>query len=264
MIAGGLRTRVVSGEDLAPPGEDVGILVPARDEEASLPWLLEALACAAPAARVLVVDNGSADGTAAAAKAGGARLVSEPRAGYGRACRAGLRAFESEERPPEVVVFLDADDHRAPSQLGPLLAPIRAGRADLVVGERRAAEGPGVRAHAALGNRLVTATLAGLYGSTVRDMGPFRAVRRECLRILALDEPDYGWYVQMQVRALRCGFRVVGVPIAFERRRRGRSKISGSWLASARAGRVMLRTLAREVVREPPERRPYASDRRRI
>lgn len=254
----------MSGEATAPSDGEVAVLIPARDEEASLPPLLEELVSTAPAVRILVVDNGSQDGTAAAARAAGARIVSEPRVGYGRACQAGLRALESAEGPPEMVVFLDADDHRAPSQLRRLLKPIRAGRADLVVGERRATNGRGVRVHAALGNRLVTIVLRGLYGSTVRDMGPFRAVRWECLRILALDEPDFGWYVQMQVRALRCGFRVVGVPIAFERRRRGRSKISGSWLASARAGRVMLRTLAREVVREPPERRPYASDRRRI
>lgn len=245
------------GAAAAPTDGEVAVLIPARDEEASLPLLLEELTSAAPAVRLLVVDNGSRDGTAAVARTAGARVVSERRAGYGRACQAGLRALESAGTLPEVVVFLDADDHRAPSQLRRLLKPIRAGRADLVVGERRATNGRGVRAHAALGNRLVTAVLRGLYGSSVRDMGPFRAMRWECLRILALDEPDFGWYVQMQVRALRSGFRVMGVPVAFERRRRGRSKISGSWVASARAGRTMLRTLAREVVREPPERRPY-------
>lgn len=233
-------------------------LVPARDEEAILPLLFDALAEAAPRGleRVLVVDNGSADGTAAVARGRGARVVSEPRAGYGRACLRGIAAAAAAEPPPDVVVFLDADDLLAPAQLGRLLGALEVG-ADLAIGERRAAPGEGVRRHAALGNRLVTGVLRGAYGSPVRDMGPFRAIRWECLRALRLDEPTYGWYVQMQTRALRAGYRVAGVPVAFRRRIRGRSKVSGSARASVAAGAVMLRTLGRELLRTPPDRRPY-------
>lgn len=243
--------------DVRAASDPIAVLIPARDEEEALPPLLAALAAHPAAPHVLVVDNGSRDGTARVARAAGADVVWEPRAGYGRACRTGLDALAAAGRPPQAVVFMDADDHRAPEQLEAVLAPVRRGRADVVIGERRSPGVRGVRAHAALGNRLVSALLRGLYGSSTRDMGPFRAVRWECLRILALDEPDYGWYVQMQVRALRCGFRVVGVPVRFERRTRGRSKISGSLGASLAAGRVMLRTLLREAAREPPERRPY-------
>ncbi|MGH7541248.1 MAG: glycosyltransferase, partial [Gemmatimonadota bacterium] len=160
--------------------------------------------------------------------------------------------------PPEALVFLDADDFAAPGQLPALLRPLREGAADLVVGERRSVEGPGVRRHARLGNRLVLVVQRGLYGATVRDMGPFRAIRWRALERLGLDDPTYGWYVQMQVRALRAGLRVIGVPVRFERRTVGRSKISGSVRASTRAGRIMLRTLAVEVLRPSPERVPYA------
>jgi hypothetical protein len=89
------------------------------------------------------------------------------------------------------------------------------------------------------------------YGSDVRDMGPFRAIRWSTLEALRLDDPNYGWYVQMQVRALRAGFRVVGRPVRFERRTVGRSKVSGSPLASIRAGRVMIRTLLVEIAKRP-------------
>ena len=233
-------------------------LVPARDEEASLPLLFDALAAAPPPhlERVLVVDNGSRDRTATVARSHGARVVVEPRAGYGRACLRGIAAIEAAEGVPEAVVFLDADDLLAPPQLGVVLRALEAG-ADMAVGERRGLPGEGVRLHASLGNRLVTGVLRSAYGSLVRDMGPFRAVRWTCLRALRLDEATYGWYVQMQTRALRAGYRVVGVPVAFRRRVRGRSKVSGSARASVAAGAVMLRTLVREMLTSPPDRRPY-------
>lgn len=240
---------------------DVVVLIPARDEEEALPRTLELLdeVRLDPPARLrtLVVDNGSRDATAEVARVGGARVVDEPRPGYGRACRTGIEVLARDPSPPDVLVFLDADDERAPAQLPRLLAPLRAGEADLVVGERRTAAGPGVRWHAALGNRLVCGFLRGAYGSDVRDMGPFRAVRFDRLLELGLDDPDYGWYVQMQVRALRLRHRVASVPVAFARRARGRSKVSGSVRGSLAAGRVMIRTLAEETLRSPPERRPY-------
>lgn len=233
---------------------DVAVIVPARDEQEALPHLLAraAAASAGSGARlreVLVVDNGSTDRTAAAARTAGARVVPEPRRGYGRACQRGIA--ELDPRPPDVVVFLDADDFEAPVQIPVLLGPIQRGEADLVIGERRSEGGRGVRRHAALGNRIVSTALRGLYGSTVRDMGPFRAVRWRVLRELSLDDPSYGWYVQMQVRASRAGYRVVGVPVRFRRRTLGRSKVSGSLRGSIAAGWVMLRTLAVEALRAP-------------
>lgn len=240
------------------------ILVPARDEAEALPRLFEALGRAAapegpeglrisrPAA-IVVVDNGSTDGTADVARAHGARVIDEPRAGYGRTCLAGIRALADGD-PPDALVFLDADDFLAPAQLGRLLAPVAADDADLVIGERASAGDRGVRWHARLGNRLVLAAMRAAYGSRARDMGPFRAIRWSTLEALGLDDETYGWYVQMQVRALRGGYRVLGVPVSFERRTVGRSKVSGDLAASLVAGAVMIATLAVEILRPGRER----------
>ncbi len=227
------------------------ILIPARDEAGTLPFLFAEIEAARDAVsdhlRVLVVDNGSTDATAAVARSRGATVIAEPKAGYGRACLAGIGHLAAD--PPDVLVFMDADDFRAPRQLETLLGPIRRGEADLVVGERTATGGGGVRWHARAGNRFVLWVMARMLGSTVRDMGPFRAIRWAALDGLALDDPDYGWYVQMQVRALRRGLRVTGRAVEFERRTVGTSKVSGDPVASARAGWAMLRTLAVETVR---------------
>jgi glycosyltransferase involved in cell wall biosynthesis len=236
-------------------------LVPARNEEESLPGLLAALAREAPDVGVLVVDNGSEDATAEVARRGGARVVREPEPGYGRACRRGLDALAGRSPPPEVVVFVDADDLRAPAQIRRLAEPVRAGDVEMVRGRRRSGDAAGVHLHAALGNAAVSFLLRGLYAAPVRDMGPFRAVRFAALRALELDDPAYGWYVQMDLRALRAGWRVDELPVAFRRRRTGRSKISGSLRGSLRAARGLLAALGRELVR-PPGGRPEPPARR--
>lgn len=235
----------------------MALLIPARDEEESLPGLLAELRGADPGpgvrlSEIIVVDNGSTDRTGKIAVAAGATWVREPRVGYGRACQRGIAELRRRPVPPDVLVFLDADDLLAPGQIGSLVGPIHAGRADLVIGERYHPRGEGVRSHAALGNRWISWVLKGMYASPTRDMGPFRAIRWDCLRELALDDPTYGWYVQMQVRALRLGYRVEGIPVAFRRRTLGQSKVSGSLKASAAAGYVMLRTLAVETIRSQP------------
>lgn len=233
----------------------VAVLVPARDEAACLPQLLDRLS-AAEIDRVIVVDNGSTDHTARLAAERGAAVIREPAAGYGRACQAGIRQLAAAPHPPAVLVFMDADDFLAPSQIGSLVGPVFRDEADLVIGERTSSPGSvGVRPHARLGNALVTSVLHRIYGSDVRDLGPFRAIRFSCVRHLELDDPSYGWYVQMQVRALRSGCRVVGVPVDFHARTAGSSKVSGSVRGSVRAGIKMLWTLAGEVVAGPRRRR---------
>ncbi len=232
----------------------VAVLVPARNEADCLPDLLDRLS-AAGVDLVIVVDNGSTDGTAQIAAERGAVVTREPLPGYGRACLAGIGELVAEGQPPEVLVFVDADDFLAPSQIESLVAPIARDEADLVVGERQSNPGArGVRPHARMGNALVTSVLRRVYGNGVRDLGPFRAIRFSCLRRLELDDPDYGWYVQMQVRALRSGCRVVGVPVDFLARTAGRSKVSGSVRGSVFAGVKILWTLAGEIVGGPGRR----------
>lgn len=227
------------------------VLVPARDEEEALPGLIEALP-PRRVERVLVVDNGSRDGTARAARAAGAEVVTEPSPGYGRACRRGLEALAALDRPPGLVAIVDADDPAAARRLGRVLEPLAADRADLVRGRRvPAGAEEGVPRHAALGNAAVAAVLRGLWTAPVRDVGPFRAARLDALRSLALDDPAYGWNVQMDVRALRAGWRLEEVDVPHRRRRTGRSKISGTVRGSIRAAAGMLGALAREALAPP-------------
>ncbi|MGD8698056.1 MAG: glycosyltransferase family 2 protein [Gemmatimonadales bacterium] len=184
---------------------------------------------------VWVVDNGSADGTAAEAAAAGARVVVEPRRGYGIACQAALIAMRHE--PPHVVVFIDADGSQPLDETASLLRPIVQDGADFVIGIRRFGDTP---VHVTLGNRLACMILASLTGHKFRDLGPFRAIRFAALRDLELRDPDYGWNIEMQARALACGLRIVEVPVSHRPRLAGRSKISGSLKGTVGAGTKIL------------------------
>ena len=223
------------------------VLIPALDEESALPAVLAAIPRAGDGwtlRSVVVADNGSRDRTAELARAAGATVIAEPRRGYGAACLAGLAALRA--APPAIVAFMDADGSDDPSQLGALLAPIVAGRADLVVGSRV----PGEREPGSLtlaqrfGNRLAAALLRGLFGLAATDLGPFRAIRWEALESLRMRDRDFGWTVEMQARAARAGLRVLEVPVRY-RRRVGRSKISGTVRGVLGAGGKILFTLAR-------------------
>ncbi len=172
------------------------------------------------------MDNGSSDETAEQARVAGARVVWEPRRGYGAACLAGLCSLPVDT---EAVVFLDADGSDDPGDLPRLLVPIAAGKADLVVGSRalgHAAPGS-LTPTQRVGNALASAWLRRRFGQAATDLGPFRAIRRSCLDALAMTDRDYGWMIEMHVRAARQGLRYAEVPVSY-RRRIGRSKISGT------------------------------------
>lgn len=224
------------------------VLIPARDEAASLPLVLADLPREGPGwwvRRAVVVDNGSRDRTAAVARSLGADVVREPVAGYGRACLAGLAHLR--RAPPEAVVFLDADHSDDPRDLPRVVAPLVAGQAELVIGSRvlgRRERGAFTPAQA-LGNRLAPFLLRALWGAEVTDLGPFRAVRWTTLESLHMRDRDHGWTVEMQARAARAGVVMVEVPVSYRRRRHGRSKISGTFVGSVRAGAKILSTIAR-------------------
>ena len=224
----------------ASPGS-VAVIIPACDEEASLPLVLDALP-RQEVQRVVVVNNGSTDGTARVAERHGAEVVNEPRRGYGRACQAGLTALRAE--PPDLVVFLDADYSDHPEELPDLLAPLRHGQADLVIGARVASRRePGAIAPQALwGNHLVTGLLRWIWGASATDLGPFRAIRWTALEQLGVRDVNYGWNVEMQIRAVQGGLRIVEVPVSY-RRRTGRSKISGTVSGTVGAGTKILWTV---------------------
>lgn len=228
----------------------VAVLIPALDEEEALPPLLARLRRLG-IGRVVVVDNGSSDATARVAREGGASVVAEPARGYGAACLAGIRHLAAAPAPPDALVFLDADDEEAAARVLELAAPVLDGAADLVIGVRRGADGGtgALSLHARLGNRLVLGLAAVLFGREWRDLGPFRAVAFDRLLDLEMDDRDWGWTLQMQIRAELRGLRVVEMEVPHRRRRHGRSKITGSLATSLRVGGTMLWTLVRERVR---------------
>ncbi|MGH7476229.1 MAG: glycosyltransferase family 2 protein [Longimicrobiales bacterium] len=231
-------------------GPRLHIIVPALDEEAALPLVLpELLDCLAAdpsigAYEVLVVDNGSRDRTAAVAAAAGARVVREPRRGYGAACLAGLAALKRGDAD-DVVAFFDADGSHDPAELPNLLAPIRAGAAELVLGSRSlgSAEVGALAPHAAFGNALAVRLIAWATGHRYTDLGPFRAIELAALERLGMQDRDFGWNIEMQVRAARAGLATCEVPVRWRRRRAGQSKISGRIWPSARAGAKILWTV---------------------
>ncbi len=202
----------------------VSVIIPTRNEARAIGHVLADL----PAdliTEVLVVDNDSSDETPEIAARLGARVVREPRRGYGRACLTGLAHTSA----PDVVVFLDGDYSDRPAELPRLLAPIGDGRADITLGSRLA--GPRIPGalpwHAAFGNRLAAGLISLLFGQRITDLGPFRAARADVLRALALEETTYGWAVEMILKGALRGFRIVEVPVSYHPRI-GKSKISGT------------------------------------
>lgn len=218
----------------------VTVVMPARNEEASIGLVLDEIPRAL-VERVIVVDNGSSDRTAEVARAHGAIVVHEPRAGYGRACLTGIANAGD---ATDVIVVLDADHSDYPEDLAALLAPIASGEADMVIGSR---VGDGVERGALpwnqrFGNRFACRLFLLLYGARFTDMGPFRAIRRDALAGLAMRDPTYGWNVEMQARALIAGLRVREVPVRY-RRRIGKSKISGTVRGTIHAGTRIICTI---------------------
>jgi glycosyltransferase involved in cell wall biosynthesis len=222
---------------------NIVVIIPAFNEQksigrvlADLPrdWLTE----------VIVVDNGSTDGTAEVARAAEATVLQEPRRGYGSACLRGLE-YAAQLRP-DVVVFLDGDYSDHPEELPSVVAPILQGEADLVIGSRVLGKSePGaLLPQARFGNWLATRLVALLFGVRYTDLGPFRAVRYQALEKMEMRDRNFGWTVEMQIKAARLGLRVAEVPVRY-RRRIGTSKVTGTLRGTLGAGYKILYTIFR-------------------
>lgn len=219
------------------------LIIPALNEAECLPLLFDAM----PPDLfrwIIVADNGSTDGTAAVARARGVIVVAEPERGYGAASLAALAALPAEA---EIVVWMQADLSEDPSQAAELMAPIRAGEADLVIGSRTlgAAAKGALLPHQQFGNRLACFLIRMFWGHRYTDLGPFRAIRRDALDRMRMADRNYGWTIEMQIKAVRMGLRVVEIPVRYGVRVAGENKVSGNWRASARAGWIILRTVFR-------------------
>jgi glycosyltransferase involved in cell wall biosynthesis len=197
---------------------------------------------------IIVVDNGSTDRTAEVAAAAGARVVTAPQRGYGRAFRAGLRSISHDCK---IVVFLDGDGSDYPEMMNRLVEPISEGTYDFVISSRTRGrrERGSMNWHQVFAGYMVGFFLRLLYGVRSTDMGPFRAIGRDALERFNMREETYGWPLEMQMKAARAGLRILEVPVDYRRRAGGQSKIAGTVLGSIRAAARILFTLARIAVR---------------
>ncbi len=220
----------------------VSVIIPALDEAGCIGELVQET-LAQGVAEVIVVDNGSTDGTAGVARRAGACVVSEPQRGYGYACAAGI----AEVHDGDVLVFLDGDFSFNPKEMPGLLMPIREGRADLVLGSRALGYiAPGsMPLPQRFGNWLAAFLIGRLYGLPITDLGPYRAIRYDSISRLNMRERTFGWPIEMIVKAARQRIGILEVPVTYRPRRAGRSKVSGTLRGTLLAGYYILRATLR-------------------
>ncbi len=220
----------------------VSVVIPVFNERESLPLVVADIP-RPPVSEVVVVDNGSTDDTSRIASGLPVRLVRESRRGYGSACLAGVAALR--ENPPDVLVFLDGDYSDHPEEIPLLLAGIEAG-ADLVIGSRALGrrEPGALLPQARFGNLLACFLIRLLYGHRYTDLGPFRAIRWDAYEKIGMEDTNFGWTCEMQVKAVREGLAIAEVPVSY-RRRVGVSKITGTVSGTLRAGYKILWTIAK-------------------
>jgi glycosyltransferase involved in cell wall biosynthesis len=223
---------------------NTSVVIPALNEEEPIAGVVrECLATNIPN-EIIVVDNGSTDRTAELARAAGAKVVSEPRHGYGRACLAGIRATNSH---CEIVVFLDGDGSDRPAFMTQLVDPIAGGTHDFVIGSRTRGqrESGSMNFQQIFAGRLAGWLMSILYGVHYTDMCPFRAIRRDALEKLSMKEETYGWNLEMQMKVARLGLRILEVPVNHRRRAGGVSKVSGTLRGTFVAGARIIATFLR-------------------
>lgn len=222
----------------------VSVIIPAFNEESSIGLVLNAL----PQKKlheIIVVDNGSTDATARVARDCGARVIKEKRKGYGSACLKGI----SELNAPDVVVFLDGDFSDYPEEITQLVEPIASGEKDFVLGSRmilaesRAALLPQAR----YGNWLAVFLMRLFFGVRYTDLGPFRAIRYESLKKIGMQDTNFGWTVEMQIKAVQHKLRILEIPVHY-RERVGVSKITGTVSGTFKAGTKIIYTIFKYLI----------------
>jgi glycosyltransferase involved in cell wall biosynthesis len=224
-------------------GKRIGVVIPALNEEEAIEKVVAEIPAWVDA--IVVADNGSSDRTSAVAKATGALVVREEVRGYGAACQAGLAALPASD----IIVFLDGDYSDYPDDMHLLVDPIATGEVDLMIGSRvlGEAQSGALTPPQVFGNWLATRLIHLIWGTRFTDLGPFRAIRAVCLQRLHMTDRDYGWTVEMQIKAAKSGFHCAEVPVRY-RRRVGISKISGTIQGSLKAGMKILAVICRHAI----------------
>lgn len=221
---------------------DIDVIIPALNEEKALPQVLVALP-RTELREIIVADNGSRDNTAEVARKNGATVVRENQKGYGAACLKALDyiAQKGKENRPDIVLFIDADYSDFPEEAKKILEPLLQGQADLVIGSRILGQRQtgAMPFHQKVGNKLSALLIGTLYGYHLSDLGPFRAIRYEVLQKLQMQDRNYGWTVEMQLKAAKMNYRITEVPVSY-RPRIGQSKVSGTWKGSVLAASKIL------------------------
>ena len=224
----------------------VSVVIPALNEAGSVGKTVQGILAANPSglSEVIVADNGSTDETASEAKAAGAKVTAQPERGYGAACLAALKVVDSKTN---IILFMDADLSDVPEEAERLLAPIIAGEADLVIGSRAKGqvEKGAMSMPQRFGNWLAPTLVRFIWGVRYTDLGPFRAIERSAFERLLMADRDFGWTIEMQVRAAKLGLRITERPVNY-RKRVGVSKISGTLRGVFAAGWKILFVIARE------------------
>jgi len=221
----------------------IDVIIPAYNEEASIGLVIADIPKQL-VREIIVCDNASKDQTAIESKKAGATVVEQPRKGYGSACLAGMDHIFRKEVHPDIVVFIDGDYSDHPEEMPDLITPILRDNQDLVIGSRALGrmEESAMLPQQIFGNWLATNLIRILYKVEFTDLGPFRAIKYDKLLALSMSDPDFGWTVEMQVKAAKNKFNCVEVPVSY-RKRIGISKVSGTVKGTILAGHKILWTI---------------------
>ncbi|MFV1950780.1 MAG: glycosyltransferase family 2 protein [Nitrospinota bacterium] len=228
----------------------ISVIMPVLDEEKSLPLVMKDIPRDL-VEEIVVIDNGSSDGSAIVARENGATVLSEPRKGYGYACLRGIEYLKS--KSPDIVVFLDADYSDYPEEIKYLVRPVVEEGYDMVIGSRvkGKSEKGAILPQARYGNMLGTFLIRILYGFRYTDLGPFRAIRFDKLIEMGMQDKTFGWTVEMQIKGIKKGHRITEVPVSYRKRSIGKSKVTGTIRGTIGASWKILWTIFKYVFSSP-------------
>lgn len=222
---------------------DIRVIIPAFNEQNAVGLVIDEI----PKEwvnEIIVIDNGSTDDTFLQAQKRGATALREPKRGYGNACLKGLAHIQQSPTQPDIVVFLDGDHSDFPEQLIDLVRPIIEDKKDLVIGSRALGnkEKGSMTPQQIFGNWLATSLIRLFYKVRYTDLGPFRAIRYESLLAIDMQDRNYGWTVEMQLKAAKLNLRIMDFPVNY-RQRIGVSKVSGTIKGTIGAGYKIIYTI---------------------